>query len=82
MCYYSSLFFFGGMSIHLSTAMLAHLFSYDMYVSLPACLALCSLLMWIYFPGHGVRLEKKLNVPRFGLKVCFIDKLGFFSSDI
>ena len=28
----SSLFFFGGMSIHLSTAMLAHLFSYDMYV--------------------------------------------------
>ena len=34
---YFSLFFFGGMSIHLSTAMLAHLFSYDMYVSfLPA----------------------------------------------
>ena len=25
-----SLFFFGGMSIHLSTALLAHLFSYDM----------------------------------------------------
>jgi hypothetical protein len=25
-----SMFFFGGMSIHLSTALLAHLFSYDM----------------------------------------------------
>ena len=32
MFYLFSLFFFGGMSIHLSTAMLAHLFSYDMYV--------------------------------------------------
>ena len=27
-----SVFFFGGLSIHLSTALLAHLFSYDMYV--------------------------------------------------
>ena len=28
-----SVFFFGGLSIHLSTAMLAHMFSYDMYVT-------------------------------------------------
>jgi hypothetical protein len=27
-----SLFFFGGLSIHLSTAVLAHMFSYNMYV--------------------------------------------------
>lgn len=31
-----SLFFFGGMSIHLSTAILAHLCSYDMYAVHPA----------------------------------------------
>ena len=68
----SSLFFFGGMSIHLSTAMLAHLFSYDMYASLSASLALCSLLKWIsFFPGRGAQPEKKLNVPHFGLKVGF-----------
>ena len=35
MFYLFSLFFFGGMSIHLSTAMLAHLFSYDMYCVCP-----------------------------------------------
>ena len=40
MLYLSSLFFFGGMSIHLSTAMLAHLFSYDMYASFSSCLPL------------------------------------------
>ena len=47
MFYLSSLFFFGGMSIHLSTAMLAHLFSYDMYASFSSgCLASRSLLKW------------------------------------
>lgn len=32
---FNSVFFFGGLSIHLSTAMLAHMFSYDMWVSCP-----------------------------------------------
>ena len=59
------------MSIHLSTAMLAHLFSYDMYV-----FALTSrsvfLLKWeFFFLGRGVQPEKKSNVPRFGLKVGY-----------
>ena len=40
-------FFFGGMSIHLSTAILAHLFCYDMYAF--ALLELCSLSMRIVF---------------------------------
>ena len=46
MLYYSSLFFFGGMSIHLSTAMLAHLFSYDMYVSFLLGFALLPAVYW------------------------------------
>ena len=29
-CSFNSVFFFGGLSIHLSTALLAHMFSYDM----------------------------------------------------
>ena len=71
----SSLFFFRSMSIHLSTAILAHLFSYDMYAF--ALLALCSLLMRIvFFLGHEVQPEKKSNVPLFGLKV------GLFFNDV
>ena len=66
------------MSIHLSTAMLAHLFSYDMYVYFSYLLLPCSLLKWIFvfFLGRGVQPEKKSNVPRFGLKVGFVI-LGF-----
>src|SRR5882757_5513512 len=69
----SSLFFFGGMSIHLSTAMLAHLFSYNMYAAVN-CLShfLCNFTdVDINFQGHGVQPERKSNVLRFGLKVRF-----------
>ena len=46
------------MSIHLSTAMLAHLFSYDMYVSLHACLTSRSWLKWKSF-SKDVGFDRK-----------------------
>jgi hypothetical protein len=60
-----SLFFFGGLSIHLSTAILAHLFSYDMYA--------VRLHLYIIHadgpPGRGDQRSKRSSGQRFGLKV-------------
>lgn len=63
-----SSFFFGGLSIHLSTAILAHLFSYNMWVHFFEKVSRDFELTFRSL-GHGDRRVKKSRNRRSGLKV-------------
>ena len=65
-CGRRSLFFFGGLSIHLSTALLAHMFSYNMCVSI---LLLCCRIDSMRIAGRGDQPSKKSSARHSGSKV-------------
>ena len=70
MRFFCSLFFFGGLSIHLSTALLAHMFSYNMYVYCLYYFLFFFILTLAHFLGRGDQLSRKWNVQHSGSKVC------------